>query len=75
MCMKTGPGMWILILGVLGLIIGGAMYADDYHRTIGTGGIALGVILIILGAAWWVMQGKKAPTTATSQPTQPAKAP
>ena len=73
--MKTGPGMWIVILGVLALIIGGAMYGDNYHRTIGTGGIILGIILIVLGAAWWMMKGKSAPTTAAPQPLQPAKTP
>jgi uncharacterized membrane protein len=67
--------MWIVILGVLALIIGGAMYGGNYHRTIGTGGIILGIILIILGAAWWMMKGKSAPTTAAPQPAQPAKTP
>ncbi|MGP8126138.1 MAG: hypothetical protein ACLQEQ_09820 [Nitrososphaerales archaeon] len=74
--MKTGPGMWVMILGILGIIIGGAMYGDNYHKTIGTGGIVLGVILIILGAAWWMMTNRKAPMAAVPpQPAQPAKTP
>ena len=74
--MKTGPGLWVMILGILGIIIGGAMYGDNYHKTIGTAGIILGIILIVLGAAWWMMTNRKAPTTAApSQPAQPAKTP
>ncbi|MGD1054790.1 MAG: hypothetical protein ABR867_01750 [Nitrososphaerales archaeon] len=70
-----GLGMWIMILGILGIIIGGAMEAWTSHHTIGWGGIGLGIVLLIVGAAWWMMGGKSVPTTATPQPTQPAKTP
>jgi len=73
--MKMGYGMWILILGILALIVGGAMEAASYHKTIGLGGIGLGVILVIIGIAWWMMKDGKAPKTAAPQPTQPAKTP
>jgi len=74
--MKTGLGLWVMILGILGIIIGGAMYGDNYHKTIGTAGIILGVILIVLGAVWWMMTNRKTPTMAApSQPAQPAKTP
>ncbi|MGD0477337.1 MAG: hypothetical protein ABSB29_04110 [Nitrososphaerales archaeon] len=73
--MKTGLGMWIMVLGILGIIIGGAMYVYPYHQTIGMYGAILGVILLIVGAAWWMMKGKSAPTAAASQPSQPAKTP
>jgi len=73
--MKMGIGMWIMILGILGIIIGGAMYGDNYHKTIGLSGIALGIILIVLGAAWWMMKERKAPMAPAPQPAQPAKTP
>ncbi len=43
-------------LGILGLVIGGAMYASDWHKTIGLGGIALGIVLLIAGA--WLSRSK-----------------
>ncbi len=67
--------MWILILGILAIIVGGGMYGYPWHRTIGEGGLVLGVILIILGAAWWMMKDNKAPKAAVPQPMQPAKTP
>jgi len=73
--MKTGYGLWIAILGILGIIIGGAFYADNYHKTIGTGGIAVGIILIILGVALMMMKTPGASKPATTQSAQPAKAP
>ena len=57
-------------LGVLGLIIGGAMYASDYHKTIGLGGIALGVILI-LGGVWLSRTKPKAPAASMSTAAKP----
>ncbi len=68
MKMETGLGMWIGILGVLVIAVGGIMYAVDYHRTIGLGILGLGIILVIVGTAWWKMKGKKAPMAATTQP-------
>ena len=68
-----GYGMWILILGILAIIIGGATYWYPWHRTIGESGLVLGIILIILGVAWWMMKDSKAPKIAAPQPTQSAK--
>jgi hypothetical protein len=51
------------------------MEAASYHKTIGLGGIGLGIILVIIGIAWWMMKDSKAPKTAAPQPTQPAKTP
>ena len=62
-------------MGVLALIVGGAMEAANYHKTIGWGGIGLGIILVIVGAVWWMMKGKSAPATAAPQPAQPVKSP
>jgi membrane protein DedA with SNARE-associated domain len=71
--MKMGLGMWVMILGILGIIIGGAMYAYPYHKTIGMYGAVLGVILLILGAVWWMMKERSPAKPATPQPAQPAK--
>jgi membrane protein DedA with SNARE-associated domain len=69
-----GYGMWILILGILGIIIGAAVYmAYKGHHTMGMTGIGLGIVLVIVGAAWWWMKDKSAPKAATPQPVQPAK--
>ena len=61
-------GYWVVGLGVLGLILGVAMYAASWHKTVGEGGIGLGIVLIIAGV--WLSRGatsKKAP-----QAPQPA---
>lgn len=77
--MRMGYGIWVVMLGILGIIIGGAMYDDNYHKTIGTGGIILGVILIIVGAWWYMTKDKSAPKATiipqAAQPAQPAKTP
>lgn len=72
--MKMGYGMWIAILGILVIIIGVATYEaySDQH-TAGWVGIGLGIILVIVGFAWWMMKDNKAPKTAMPQSTQPAK--
>jgi uncharacterized membrane protein len=67
--------MWVIILGILALIVGVAMEAANYHKTIGWGGVGLGIVLIILGAAWWMMKDKSAPTTPAPQAVPPAKTP
>ena len=59
-------GIMLVILGILGIIIGGALYAADYHRTIGLGGIGLGVLLLIVGGAMTMMKGKAAAPTKTT---------
>lgn len=73
--MKMGYGMWVAILGILAIIIGGVTYEEYHHtgRTAGEAGIASGVILIILGLAWWMMKDRSTLKPATPQPTQPAK--
>jgi len=70
-------GIWITILGVLALVAGGGMYAADYHRTIGSAGAILGLVLIIVGVAWWTMKDRSAKSAAPmpAQPPQPAKTP
>jgi uncharacterized membrane protein len=73
--MKMGLGMAAMILGILGIIIGGAFIGDNYHKVIGTIGVIVGVILIIAGLAWWMMKERKAPVAAAPQPAQPAKTP
>jgi hypothetical protein len=60
-------GYLVVGLGVLGLILGVGMYAVDWHRTIGLGGVALGVILVIAGF-WLSRSGTKMAATSTSQP-------
>ena len=75
--MKMGYGIWIAILGILAVIVGSVMY-ETYHHTGKTGGevgIILGIILIILGVAWWMMKDNKAPKTTAPQPIQPTKTP
>ncbi|HXY56676.1 MAG TPA: hypothetical protein VEH01_03590 [Nitrososphaerales archaeon] len=42
-------GYPVAILGVLGVILGASLYAADWHRTIGLGGIGLGIVLILAG--------------------------
>lgn len=74
--MKMGYGMGIIILGILGIIIGGAMDAANYHHIIGLGGVILGLILIVIGAWWYMMKDKGAPKAAIiPQSAQPAKTP
>jgi hypothetical protein len=48
-------GYWVAGLGVLGLAVGVAMYAADWHKTIGEGGIGLGIVLILAGI--WLSRG------------------
>ena len=57
-------GYAVAILGLLGVVAGGGMYAVDWHRTIGLAGIVLGVILLIAGV--WLLR---------SPPPKPAPAP
>lgn len=74
--MKTGLGLWIAILGILGIIIGAAMYMADYHRTIGTIGMILGLILFVVGVWWYMVKDTRAPkATIIPQAAQPAKTP
>jgi uncharacterized membrane protein YdjX (TVP38/TMEM64 family) len=75
--MKIGIGMIGMILGVIGIVVGGAMYAADWHHTIGTYGAVLGVVLLVLGAVYWMMMERKKPgapmqAATPAQPAQPA---
>ena len=54
-------------LGVIGLILGAGMYAASWHRTVGLGGLGVGVVLLIAGI--WMARSK--PMKAMPQPTQP----
>ena len=56
-------------LGAVGIVIGGAMYASDYHRTIGLGGVVLGIILILGGI--WLWRSKPAAKMATPAQSGP----
>jgi hypothetical protein len=62
-------GIWVAALGVLGVIVGGGMYAADWHRTIGLGGLGIGIILLIAGVALSMQKQKPmaAPAAAPSQ--------
>ena len=42
-------GYPVAILGVLGVLLGAGMYASDWHKTIGLGGIGLGIVLMLAG--------------------------
>ena len=67
--MNTGYG--VAILGILGLIVGIGMYAASWHKTIGLGGVGLGIILLIVGI-WYSRQPMK---TTAAQPAKPAEQP
>jgi membrane protein DedA with SNARE-associated domain len=76
--MKMGYGIWIAILGILVIIAGGVMYAVYHHtgRDLGAAGVIVGLILVIVGAWWYMTKDKSAPKAAViPQPTQPATTP
>jgi high-affinity Fe2+/Pb2+ permease len=59
-------GYVVAVLGVLGIIIGAGMYAAQWHKTIGLGGVGLGILLIIVGV--WMARGTQ--PKATPQPAK-----
>jgi len=63
--MNTGYA--VAVLGVLGAILGASLYAANYHKTVGLGGIGLGVVLILAGV--WMARGMK--PKAMPQAAQP----
>ena len=65
--MNTGYA--VAVLGVLGVILGGGMYAAQWHKTIGLGGIGLGILLILVGV--WMARNEQ--PKAVPQAAQPAK--
>ncbi|HYC26638.1 MAG TPA: hypothetical protein VEB67_01290 [Nitrososphaerales archaeon] len=60
-------GMLVTILGILGIVVGGAMYAIPFHKDIGLGGLGLGVVLLIVGL--WM--SRKKPMAPAATPTAP----
>jgi len=62
-------GWGVAALGVLGVIIGAAMYAAKWHRLVGLGGLGLGVVLLVIGI-WLTMTQKQKPASQTPQPGQ-----
>ena len=60
-------GYLVAVLGVLGAILGAAFYALDFHKTIGEGGIGLGIVLILIGV-WMARSTKPSAMPAMTQP-------
>lgn len=58
------PGIWIALLGIIGVVAGVAMYFSDWHRTIGLGGVGLGVVLLVVGG--FLSMQKQKPTAASN---------
>jgi len=56
-------------LGILGVVVGAGMYAATWHRTVGLGGVALGIILLVIGI-WLARSHPAKPVPPASQPTQ-----
>jgi len=63
-------GIPVAIIGILGIVIGGAMYAAKYHRTIGIAGIVLGAVLFVIGIIYWAMTERKASAPKAPQTAQ-----
>jgi membrane protein DedA with SNARE-associated domain len=66
-------GMPVTILGILGIAIGGGMYVTNYHHTIGQYGAVAGLVLLVIGVAWWTWKDRTAPMPTTAQPAQPSQ--
>jgi len=66
-----------MILGILAIIAGAAIYMSyKTHHTMAIVGIILGLILVIVGAWWYMMKDKGAPKAAAiPQASQPASTP
>jgi len=62
-------GYIVAALGVLGVILGATMYAAQWHKTVGLGGVGLGILLILVGV--WMARSVK--PKAMPQVAQPAK--
>jgi hypothetical protein len=59
-------GYLVAALGVLGLVVGAAMYAMAWHKTIGLGGVGLGLVLVIVGI-WYSRSSKPAAAPSAAQ--------
>jgi len=66
--MNTGYA--VAVLGVLGVILGAGMYAAQWHKTIGLGGLGIGILLILVGV-WMARSMKPKAMSQPAQPTQP----
>jgi len=66
---RMNTGYIVAVLGVLGAVLGAGMYAAQWHKTVGLGGIGLGVLLILVGL--WMARSVQ--PKATPQASQPAK--
>lgn len=66
--MNTGYA--VAVLGVLGVILGGGMYAAQWHKTVGLGGLGLGILLILVGV-WMARSTKPKTLPHPAQPVQP----
>ncbi|HYC11216.1 MAG TPA: hypothetical protein VEC02_00950 [Nitrososphaerales archaeon] len=66
-------GIWVTIIGILGIIVGGGMYEAGYHRTIGLIGAILGLVLLVIGVAWWTWKDRAATKKAATEPVQPTQ--
>ncbi|HXW95423.1 MAG TPA: hypothetical protein VEJ19_06940 [Nitrososphaerales archaeon] len=53
--MNTGYA--VAVLGLLGAILGAGMYAAQWHKTVGLGGIGLGKLLLIVGV--WMTRSEQ----------------
>ena len=63
-------GYILAVLGVLGAILGAGMYAAQWHKTVGLGGIGLGILLILVGV-WMARSAKPKAMPQAAQPTNP----
>jgi hypothetical protein len=54
------PGIILAILGIIGVVAGVAMYFVDWHRTIGLGGVGLGIVLLVVGGVLSMQKQKTA---------------
>ncbi len=62
-------GYLLAALGVLGVILGAGMYAAAWHKTVGLGGIGIGVVLLVAG--FWLARNPMKPMAQPAQPAQP----
>jgi hypothetical protein len=63
-------GYIVAVLGVLGAILGAGMYAAQWHKTVGLGGIGLGILLILVGV-WMARSAQPKVKPLAAQPTNP----
>ncbi len=64
-------GLWVVILGILAVVAGGAMYLAQYHRTIGEIGVGLGIVLLVIGGYMWMKKDGGQPAPAPQPAPQP----